>query len=94
MVTMLKRVHLTIIIITNQPLWPSGLRLHAISQLIIATKEPGFESPLGIMILIAQKYKLFLGLFSPGQHSNFSCAHLRTLHFSECCMATSFPYMI
>ena len=49
---MLKRVYLTIIIISNQPWWPSGLRLHAISQLIIAAEGPGFESPLGIMILI------------------------------------------
>ena len=31
----------------NRRLWPSGLRLHAISQLIVATEGPGFESPLG-----------------------------------------------
>ena len=38
--------------------WLSGLRRHAISQLIVATKEPRFESPLQIMISIAQKQKM------------------------------------
>ena len=28
----------------NRPRWPSGLRRHEISQLIVATKGPRFES--------------------------------------------------
>ena len=36
----------------NQPWWPSGLRQHAISQLIVATEGPRFESLLGVTILI------------------------------------------
>ena len=39
----------------NQPGWPSSLRRHAISQLIVAPEGPGFKSQLGITILIAQK---------------------------------------
>ena len=40
----------------ERPWWLSGLRWHAISQLIVAIKGPGFESPLGIMLLITQSY--------------------------------------
>ena len=39
----------------NRPWWPSGQRRHAIFQLIVATKGPGFKTLLRIMILIAQK---------------------------------------
>ena len=38
--------------IKNRPWWTSGLRLHAISQLIVATEGPGLESQLGIRITI------------------------------------------
>ena len=44
----------------DRPWWPSSLSWHAITQLIVATKGPGFESPLGITILIAKKYKYFV----------------------------------
>ena len=40
--------------IEKMPWWPSGLRQHEISQLIVATEGPQFEFPLGITILIAQ----------------------------------------
>ena len=38
----------------NRPWWPIGLRRHAISQLIVATKGPGFESLPWITISISQ----------------------------------------
>ena len=53
MVSGTKKVKINLIV--NRLWWPSGLRRRAISQLILATEVPEFESPLGITILIVQK---------------------------------------
>ena len=39
-------------------------------------------------------YLLFLGLFSPGQHSNFSCANLCTLHLVVVVQVENRAYLV